>query len=166
MLENRLDTQIQFLKKNSDIDVVGSFAYDVDSDYKIVGQSTRPESHEEIINLIYKENPFVHPTVLAKKNFFKNLHGYDTSLKRAQDYDLWLRGYKKFNYHNIQIPLIKYRRREKTKFRDCLYSFWVLQKNFYRDIKNYRIFFSSFRPIAAWILRKIIFFVSGKKNII
>ena len=47
---------------------------------------------------------------MLRRHFLEKLHGYDESFPRAQDTDLWLRGYRFFRYHNLLEPLLEYRR--------------------------------------------------------
>ena len=46
---------------------------------------------------------------MIRRTFFKRVGLYDTSFRRAQDYELWLRGYLKgAHYHNIPDFLVYY----------------------------------------------------------
>lgn len=109
-LEKRLETQVRFLREHPQIDVLGTAAWDLDSDGRRIGISSRRQTHDEIVSYMYRETPFIHPSVMLRRRFLETLGGYDESFRRAQDTDLWLRGYRRFRFHNLTEPLLEYRR--------------------------------------------------------
>jgi glycosyltransferase involved in cell wall biosynthesis len=108
-LETRFDRQVGFLKEHPSIDVLGTAAWNISADGTRLGLYECRATHEEMAAHIYKENPFIHPSVMLHRRFLDALGGYDESFRRAQDYDLWLRGYRTFRYHNLSEPLLEYR---------------------------------------------------------
>ena len=109
-LPERLSRQIEFLRSHAEVAVLGTAAHEIDSARNRIGLTTRREHHDEIAAHMFKENPFIHPSVMLRREFLVALAGYDQTLRRAQDYDLWLRGYQSFRYHNLPEPLLEYRR--------------------------------------------------------
>jgi hypothetical protein len=156
-LASRFEKQIGFLEKHPEIDVLGSGAIDVDGESKIMGVNLPRESHEELSFWIYKENPFIHPSVMARRKFFEKLGGYNVKLRRAQDYDLWLRGYKQFRFHNLQEPLIYYRREAQPRWRNALYSSRVLLTSIVREGKPFHAARYALRPLLATFLMRLKF---------
>lgn len=146
---NRLSLQVSFLQKNQAVDVLGAGAINVTDSGRILGEIYRRELHDDLVVAIYRENPFIHPTIIARRKFFVELGGYDESLRRAQDYDLWLRGYQKYRFHNLQTPLLYYRMRQRPKIRDAVYSGYVLWHSAMREKKVLRNGWYAFRPFAA-----------------
>ena len=110
-LPQRFEKQVDFLTRHPEIDVLGAAKLAVDESGAVVGYGYRPESHEAIAAGIYRINPFVHPSVMMRRRFLEAMGGYDEDIRllRAEDCDLWLRGYQQFRYHNLQEPLIRYR---------------------------------------------------------
>src|SRR6185436_2392424 len=105
-LPYRLERQVAFLREHPDVDVLGGAAFFIGNDVI----TTRRERHEVMARRAFTENPFIHPAVMMRRRVLEELGGYDESLRRAQDYDLWLRGVNRFRYHNLTEPLIRYRR--------------------------------------------------------
>ncbi|MFW6335220.1 MAG: hypothetical protein ACOC0W_08105, partial [Desulfosalsimonas sp.] len=94
---------------DKDLDVLGSFAVDIDKNENRGMLRRKPAVHEDIVRSLWS-NPFIHSTVMFKKDRVLAAGGYDTSLKRRQDYELWFRlascGLK---FANIPEPLVLYR---------------------------------------------------------
>jgi glycosyltransferase involved in cell wall biosynthesis len=147
----RFSKQVSFLEQHLDIDVLGASAIEVDSEGRIIGITPRRETHEELVFHIYKVNPFIHSSVMARREFFDVLRGYDESLLRGQDYDLWLRGYHQFRYHNLQEPLIYYRRNTTPNWRDAIYTSRVIMKAIKRDRKPVTYRWYAIRPLLAML---------------
>lgn len=154
-LPERLERQVNFLLSNSDIDVLGTgvIAFNRGSDYRF--NMYRQESHFLMEKNIYKECPFIHPTVMAKKTFFIENNGYDTSLKRGQDYDLWLRTYKKYKFYNIQEQHLLYHYRISYKWRDTSYAAKILIKHIQLNRLHFFNYWFPFRLILAFFKKSI-----------
>ncbi len=106
----RFEKQITFLKENPNIDIVGSWVSEFESnEHDIVSYRKLPESHNEIIHFAKKRNPLNHPSVMYKKSIVHKAGGYKKMIW-FEDYYLWIRmimlGAK---FHNIQEPLVNMR---------------------------------------------------------
>lgn len=107
-LPTRFEKQVEFLGKNKQFDLVGSSAilYDETGDKAIRVLPKEPEKLD-----LVKIVPFIHPTVMLRKETYDALNGYIVSkrTRRGQDADLWYRFYAQgFKGYNIEEPLIKY----------------------------------------------------------
>ena len=123
---DRLAAQVKHLSEHPDVAVLGTGAELCDEQDHVLGIARRPERHESLVARIYRENPFIHPSVMARREFFEACGGYDDRLRRAQDYDLWLRGYRRFRYQNLPRALIRYRVRRKPRLDALLYGSFML----------------------------------------
>jgi len=105
----RFERQVsQFLKK-PDLDVLGCFATEIDAGGSHGALRAMPVTHEAIKANLWT-SPFIHPTVMFRRDKILALGGYDESLRRRQDYELWFRCAKAgFKFANIPEPLILYR---------------------------------------------------------
>ena len=124
-LPDRLKLQVEYMDNNPDVTVLGGSAIYMDEKGIELGNVMMPETHEAIIAWMLRSSPFIHPAVMARRSFFEKTGGYNESLKRAQDYDLWFRGRKIGRYHNLPIPIIRYTQREKRSLRSLCASFTV-----------------------------------------
>lgn len=108
-MPDRFEKQIDFFRENPDVDILGSWAYDIDDNNNITGERKMPTSHKEIYKLIWT-CPIIHPTVAFKKQAIINIGSYSTTIKRRQDYDLWFRAASDgLRFANIPRFLLKYR---------------------------------------------------------
>lgn len=110
----RLSIQLNFLKRNNNIDVLGSRAIKIDEQDKLIEvMSYPPKNHDDIsIMLTGKVNPMIDPTCVIKKSSFDSVGGYseDEEIKLAQDFDLWIRMSKQGKkLANLDYPCIAYR---------------------------------------------------------
>ena len=128
-LPNRLESQIKYLKKHHEIDVLGTGAEVESANKKKI--ILKPKNHISILQSIEKINPFFHSSVMMRRSFIESIGGYDIKCLRAQDYDLWLRGVDKFKYHNLQEVLIVYSSRNQT-IKSIFYGLRVRVVNSYR----------------------------------
>ena len=149
-LPDRLARQVEFLAAHPEIDVLGSAAILVDGNDRETGISTRRERHEDIAATILKQNPFIHPSVMMRRHVLELLGGYDESLRRAQDYDLWLRGVRRFRYHNLQEPLLRYKQPDRATWISSSYAARVIWKN-----AGWRGAWWAARLLAAFALSKL-----------
>ena len=148
-LPQRLATQVAFLRAHPEVDILGSAAILIDGDGRELGISTRRETHEEIAATILKENPFIHPSVVMRRRVLEELD-YDESLRRAQDYDLWLRGVNRFRYHNLEEPLLRYKRPDRPTWGSSSEAARVIWKN-----RGLRGAWYAGRLLAAFALSKL-----------
>lgn len=117
----KIKKQVDFLSKHSDIDIVGTNFYIIDSKSKIIMAKTFPEKDEEIKFLMPIITSVLHSTILLNKKIILDIGGYNENLNYAEDTDLFIRllGFAKF--HNIQENLYFYRVNHK-KFDDSYVS--------------------------------------------
>jgi glycosyltransferase EpsE len=151
-LPRRLEAQVAFLEKHPEIDVLGTAMQAVTREGRVLGYGSRPESHGEIVERMYRINPFVHPSVIMRRCFLEQLGGYDERLRRAQDNDLWLRGYRRFRYHNLQEPLIQYRVPRKPSMQSIAGSAYVQLRAAYREGLLLSKGWYALRSVAAGLL--------------
>lgn len=108
MFPQRLETQFQFMEKNQDIDICGSFAEGFgESEYII----QRPVEHADIVSAMLRMNPIMHPTVMMRRcKLLQSGCRYQSGYPCAEDYKLWTDlSFQGFKFANIPEPLIRYR---------------------------------------------------------
>ncbi|EIJ34223.1 glycosyltransferase [Thiothrix nivea] len=116
----RFEKQIDFIKKNPDVDIVGSFAIEIDEHGAHGNTRKTTVNHDQIHKNLFT-CPFIHPTILFKKDKITALGGYNTKLKRRQDYELWFRcAQAGAKFANIPESLLLYRFTTQTHKRQNL----------------------------------------------
>ena len=154
-LPRRFALQVSYLKTHADVAVLGGGAEVIDEEGRFLGVALRPETHRILVSKIYKENPFIHPSVMMRRSFLDALGGYDERLRRAQDYDLWLRGYRSYRYHNLPEAIIRYRARRALSLQAILLGTFVLGRAAYREGSLLTHGFYAVRYFLAALLTKM-----------
>lgn len=106
----RLEEQYNYMEKNKDVAVVGSYAKNIGAK----GYTTQLySSNEEIlkIRMMFYNSGIVHPTAFIRKEFLeKNNIKYDEKIKKSQDYALWVDILKYGKIKLVPKVLLGYRR--------------------------------------------------------
>lgn len=108
-LPERLAVQCDFMDKNPNVALAGSFIYAMGRSPKFDRLITYPTTHAEISAKLRQDNCLAHPTVIFRREAVMAVGLYRPEFKAAQDYDLWLRLSRKYEIANIPIPLLRYR---------------------------------------------------------
>jgi len=106
----RFKLQIDFLKDNIDVHLVGSNYYYIDQNGKFIVEKKFPECHSDIEFMMPVTTSVLHSSILVYKEELNKIKGYDNSKLYNEDHDLFLRLIENgCIMHNIQIPLYSYR---------------------------------------------------------
>lgn len=137
MVLNRLEIQIDFLKNNPEIDVIGGLAYLVGSKNEILGykKSINPDNFQ---TLLLSQGFFIHPTIMGKRSWFSKFK-YNPSFKRGQDLELWIRSYNSSIFMNINKYLIFYR--------EDINDYRIKYFNIYKFLKKIMLIHKKLIPI-------------------
>lgn len=100
----RIEKQIKILETNPSIDVLGTNAYIIDEKDNVIALRHKFDNP----NKLRKVNGFIHATIIAKTEWFKN-NPYDVQAVRIEDTELWYRTSKKYNFVMLCEPLYFYR---------------------------------------------------------
>jgi len=159
MHPKRIEKQIEILRNNPEIDVLGTNAYSIDENNKVIGLRMG-ESNDNLIPV----KTFTHPTVIAKTEWFVN-NPYDVSALRVEDTELWLRTRDNYVFKATKEPLLFYREigdnYYKKYFKGFPGIFYILKKHTFS--KKY-LLFSIRYFISSFVY--FIFNIAGKENIL
>lgn len=164
----RLKVQYEFLESHSEYQWCGcnTELFDENGTYGLRNMPMRPEYKDYL-----KFSPYVHPTVMYRREIFDEDNGYKVSKEtlRCEDYELFMR-FRRMGYrgYNIQQYLFKYRE-NKDSFRKRKFRYRINEARLrYRNFKAMDMLFPSgwiyvFRPViggllpvgmVAWLKRK------------
>ena len=105
----RLERQTAYLQAHPETVVVGSAAWMHQHDGTRLWCARFPESGEEIDQALWRGNPFVHGSVLFRKQAALEAGGYREALGCSQDYDFFWRLAEGAKGANLAEPLYHYR---------------------------------------------------------
>jgi glycosyltransferase involved in cell wall biosynthesis len=119
MLSHRLIRQLDFLKKNPNVGMVGTWAQ-----IYIGANATQRFHHHPLysdtlrLKLLF-DNPFVHSSVMIRTEVLKSIGGYseDKSRQPPEDYELWSRIAREYDIANLPEVLTIYREMPKSMSR-------------------------------------------------
>ncbi len=108
-LPARFEKQVAFLQNNPDVDILGTWAHDIDAEGNKLSLRKVPATHQKIMKYIWT-CPLIHPSVMFKKQALLDVGLYNESIARRQDYELWFRcAAAGLQFANIPEPLLLYR---------------------------------------------------------
>ena len=108
-LPHRFSRQLNYLTKDENLALVGSWVECIDSQGEKISERHYPTSYTEIRNVIMQFTPFIHPSVMIRREVLDRVGYYDEELDGAEDYDLFLRIAKDYKVENIPEILLRYR---------------------------------------------------------
>lgn len=109
-VSNRLSFQVAYMFEHTDVDVLGSFIFKIDYQGMDIGIRKYPIYHNDIYFWSTLINPICHASVMFRRCALNIAGMYDERYTAAEDYELWLRLIsKKFRFHNLPLPLVRYR---------------------------------------------------------
>jgi glycosyltransferase involved in cell wall biosynthesis len=106
----RMDRQMRHLNAHPDIGLLGSWAQEIDDSGKRRGQLRPATEHAELDRILMRANPFVHSSVMFRRELARRVGGFRAAFRAAEDYDLWLRLAEVAQLANLPENLTEYRR--------------------------------------------------------
>jgi glycosyltransferase involved in cell wall biosynthesis len=105
----RLAVQVEMLRSDPTIDLLGSKAWIFRRQGEIVGFLSTPATHDQIASEPYRGLTLPHPTWCGKAAWFRN-HPYDERVRKAEDQDLLMRTAGSSRFAATDKILLGYRR--------------------------------------------------------
>lgn len=144
-LPQRLGVQYRFLEGHPQYDWAGACAQLIDSrgSWGIQKVPERPQKEDFLFN-----SPFIHPTVMFRREALTLTGGYDPSPRSryAEDYELFMRLYRYgLQGYNIPSPLLQYREDYHAH----------LKRTYGRRIREMRLRYSGFRALGILTPRAV-----------
>lgn len=139
-LPERFEKQINYLKENPEVDIVGAFGIEfIDEPENVFSEKVVPVTDKEIKEYLKKRNPFNHMTVTMKKSKVLESGNYQ-DWYYAEDYYMWLRLYLNgANFYNIPEVLTKIRINEDTFARRHGLKYFKSIKNLFKFMRKNKI---------------------------
>lgn len=146
---SRLERQLHYLR-DKDLDMVGCNAHLIDENDRELG-TRKCAQGSAIANSLPFKNPFIHPSILIKKEVLIKARGYNAGFN-SEDYDLWLRLRRmRIKWDNIDEELLQYRIHSNSSQRKLLG---------YAECTGYAL--REFILFKSWINLSAIFFHFAK----
>ncbi|MFV8868467.1 glycosyltransferase [Serratia fonticola] len=104
----RFSLQVEYLRENSEVVLVGTWARFIDSTGEELFISKVPTNDSDIRKRMYINNMFIHPSVMMRASALVNISGYSTEYIACEDYELFFRLMNKGRVANLPKVLLDY----------------------------------------------------------
>ena len=122
----RFTKQIDYLKSNENVDLLGAFCITINEQSQIVGTLPTAVTHEQICNKPWLGFYLPHPTWCGKIEWFRtNPYKHNPAPYCCEDQELLLRAYSTSNYHALPMNLLAYRVRTNTPMKRLWRNRWA-----------------------------------------
>lgn len=109
-VSGRIEKQLEFMKKNTDVILLGSQAYVIDKTGKVTGRKNVPLTHEKIYDEYGIIHPMIHPSVMIRKSLLPEKDRiYESKYGINSDYYTFFKLLKFGKFANMKEMLLKYR---------------------------------------------------------
>ena len=105
---NRFSKQLDFLKSNPNIYLLGTWANVLDLNGKLLFILKHPHLDQIIKKRMYLNSMFVHPSVVFRSSIIENVGFYPTNYKAAEDYAYFFKIIEQFEVANLPEALLDY----------------------------------------------------------
>jgi glycosyltransferase involved in cell wall biosynthesis len=109
-LPERLEKQVRFMESHPKVGLLGSWAEIINEEGKSTGHFHKHPSENHVLKfLLLFNNPFVHSSVMIRKEVLERSGVYDTRKDVFEDHNLWSRMASHTELANLPEVLLKYR---------------------------------------------------------
>lgn len=169
MHPERLETQVNYLNQNPNVDLLATGLISIDNFNNIIGKRKGNINQSEFSykDLVTQGGWCAHPTIMGKSSWFKK-NRYDEKLTRTEDYDLWLRTIGSSNFCKIDSIGLYYREESTPTLKKYLFSSRQLLTLFSKHKKalGLRYYYILCVKTISKSLIYIFFTMIGKKSIL
>lgn len=159
---DRLHQQYEIAVSNPSLVFIGTDLLHIDEGGSVLKRHQYPTTHRALKENLLAVKPFVaHSSAFYRTEAVRSLGGYRPRLKRAQDWDLWLRLVDVGSFTSINQPLIHLRKHQdqishfesgRRQIIDCrvaLISFWLRRNGLPDPVSENDMIFREFHNWVA-----------------
>jgi hypothetical protein len=106
---NKLERQIDIFEQHPDVDVLYCNGWVIGEEGSVISLKDRQRFSGKIFEKLILDNFITNNSVMFRRECYKELGGFDESLRCAEDYDLWLRYSIRYNFYYLSERLYRYR---------------------------------------------------------
>jgi len=161
-LKEKLEKQVDFMEKNSEIGLLGTGCYEVNDKVKILGKKIFPVKNKILQKDLIKYNPFIQSSIMIKREVFDKISlWYDERFRESEDYELWLRVADNYKIANLReaLTIKRYRKEELSPAKDKKQLYFVLEAKKAAIHRGQYSRWCYFYVLESWIFLKIPFFL-------
>ena len=107
---HRIGRQVAEMEARPDLVLLGSAAVRIDAQGRTIGPLAVETDPERLAEALRSHNPFLHPTVIMRREAVEAAGGYRRQFTLAEDYELWTRLARLGTLANLPDVLLRLRR--------------------------------------------------------
>lgn len=107
VVKNRFQIQANFLKRNPDVGMVGSWVDFESENHKPLYRVKPPTKHNKIKKKMSRRCSFIHPSVMIRREVIEDIGSYPLNYEAAEDYAYFYKIVKSYKTANINKSLTK-----------------------------------------------------------
>ncbi len=108
-LPNRIERQYEFMEKNPDIVICGSYCRIINKQGEIISNKTFPVDDQDIKRALWRRTPIQHSCLFGRRHVIVNNGKYNATDTPSEDLEMLIRLGSKYKFANIPEYLVKYR---------------------------------------------------------
>ena len=113
---SKLEKQAHILETSATVGVVNTWISNIDSQGQPIGNLGTPDAEGRVWAQVIEENPIMCGSApMVRRQCFDAVGLFDQSLRSAEDWDMWIRLAKKYEFAVVKEPLVRYRIHPKSK---------------------------------------------------
>lgn len=124
----KLEKQVRCLEDNPALGLVHTWLALIDEEGNLTGRVLASNAEDDVWKQIVQKNSVACSSVLVRRCCFETVGDFDTDLRVAEDWDMWIRIAERYQFGLIKEPLVRYRQRVNSK-----------SKNYPSRVQDFRI---------------------------
>lgn len=109
-LPMRFERQLAYMVSHPEVECLGTWAIEINSDGSEFYQKQMPETHEECREFFMQRDCMIHPTVMFRRSYFEKAGVYSIDTYFGEDTMMWAQGFANgCKFANIPEYLFKFR---------------------------------------------------------
>jgi glycosyltransferase involved in cell wall biosynthesis len=106
--KNKFTKQLNYLKKNKEVKLLGCWARVLDENKTFKFNLKHPIKYNDIKSQMYFNNTFMHPSVVFRSEVVTEVGNYPTNRKSSEDYAFFFKIIKRYKAENYPEILLDY----------------------------------------------------------
>ena len=109
VVPKRFEVQLEHMRSNPDLFLLGTWGEAVDPDtHKVIFKLTPPTDYRSIRKAICLNSPFIHTSVMFRREVVEEVGFYPIGYKYAEDYAFFFKIVKRFKAKNLPTFMVRF----------------------------------------------------------
>jgi len=106
----KLEKQVRILDSSPSVGLVNTWIYNIDGQGQLIENLGKPTAEGRVWASVIEENPVMCGSApIVRRQCFDEVGLFDQTLRSAEDWDMWIRIAKQYEFAVVKEPLVRYR---------------------------------------------------------